>query len=88
MENTKGLGLSDGLERGGFVSRMTLPQLKAAALVFAQDFSTTTIAALYGITDGKAVGTHVEHAFHQFLKGRYSYVPAAPRAALTSQNLG
>ena len=64
------------------MSGMTLPQLKSAARDFAQEFSTTSIAALYGITDGKAVGTHVEHAFHEFLKGRYSYVPGSSASGL------
>ncbi len=61
---------------------MTLPHLKAATQDFAREFSTTSIAALYGITDGKAVGTHVEHAFHEFLKGRYSYVPGSSASGL------
>ncbi len=52
---------------------MTTSQLKSAARDFAEEFSITSIPALYGITDGKAVGTHVEHAFHKFLKTRYSY---------------
>jgi len=64
------------------MGEMTLPQLKSAARHFAREFSTTSIAALYGITDGKAVGTHVEHAFHEFLKGRYSYVPGSSASGL------
>lgn len=64
------------------MSDMTLPQLKAAARDFVRKFSTTSIGALYGITDGKAVGTHVEHAFHEFLKGRYSYVPGSSASGL------
>ena len=28
---------------------------------------------MYGITDGKAVGTYVEHTFHQYLQVKYSY---------------
>lgn len=61
---------------------MTLSQLKFAARDFAQKFSTTSIEALYGITDGKAVGTHVEHAFHEFLRSRYSYVPGNSASGL------
>lgn len=66
---------------------MTLPQLKAAARNFAEEFSTTSIAALYGITDGKAVGTHVEHAFHEFLRTRYSYVPGNSASGLDFPDL-
>lgn len=64
------------------MSGMTLSQLKAAAREFAQEFSAISIAALYGKTDGKAVGTHVEHAFHEFLKRRYSYVPGSSAIGL------
>ncbi len=64
------------------MNRMTLPHLKAAAQDFAREFSATSIAALYGITDGKAVGTHVEHAFHEFLKEQYSYVPGNSASGL------
>lgn len=28
---------------------------------------------LYGVTDGKAVGTHIEHKFQEILKGKYQY---------------
>lgn len=64
------------------MSEMTLPQLKVAARHFVEEFSATSIAALYGITDGKAVGTHVEHAFHEFLKNRYSYAPGSSASGL------
>ncbi len=70
------------------MNRMTLPHLKAAAQDFAREFSATSIAALYGITDGKAVGTHVEHAFHEFLKERYSYVPGNSASGLDLPELG
>jgi restriction system protein len=32
------------------------------------------IAFLYGVTDGKAVGTYIEQAFHKYLNERYSYM--------------
>lgn len=64
------------------MDEMTLPRLKTAARDFAEEFSTTSIPALYGITDGKAVGTHVEHAFHEFLKARYSYEPGSSASGL------
>lgn len=42
----------------------------------------TSIAVLYGVTDGKAVGTHVEHAFHEFLRNSYSYEPGSSASGL------
>ena len=64
------------------MAEMTLSQLKFAARDFAREFSTTSITALYGITDGKAVGTHVEHAFHEFLKSKYDYLPGNSASGL------
>lgn len=64
------------------MEEMTLSQLKTAVKNFAEEFSMTSIAVLYGVTDGKAVGTHVEHAFHEFLKNRYSYEPGNSASGL------
>lgn len=64
------------------MEEMTLPQLKTAVRDFVRDFSVISIAVLYGVTDGKAVGTHVEHAFHVFLKNRYSYKPGSSASGL------
>lgn len=46
---------------------LTLEGLKLEANRFARLLSATPIPALYGVTDGKAVGTHVEAAFHTHL---------------------
>lgn len=52
---------------------LTLPLLKIEAQIFAQVVSSTPIAELYGITDGKAVGTYIEQAFNQYLRNKYLY---------------
>lgn len=52
---------------------LTLPLLKTEAKNFAQELSTTPIADLYGITDGKKVGTYVEVVFNQYLALKYLY---------------
>ena len=52
---------------------LTLEKLKTAAADFLGELNQTPIADLYGITDGKAVGTYVEHAFHAHLRKRYTY---------------
>jgi len=54
---------------------LTLSTLKSSAYQFATTLSDVTITQLYGITDGKAVGTYVEQAFNQYLSNRYLYTP-------------
>lgn len=52
---------------------LTVAGLKTSASVFAREMNATSISYLFGITDGKAVGTFVEHAFHEYLRERFSY---------------
>lgn len=50
---------------------LNLPSLKTAAKEFCVSISATPIHNLYGVTDGKAVGTYVESAFNQYLSNKY-----------------
>lgn len=52
---------------------LTLESLKIAAHNFCLQLSATPIHNLYGVTDGKAVGTYVESTFNQYLSTRYEY---------------
>jgi hypothetical protein len=52
---------------------LTLSSLKTAARDFCTLLSATQIPNLYGVTDGKAVGTYVEFAFNQYLSTNYQY---------------
>ncbi|MBN3884669.1 MAG: restriction endonuclease [Nostoc sp.] len=52
---------------------LTLSSLKTAARDFCVALSTTPILNLYGVTDGKAVGTYVELTFNQYLSTKYEY---------------
>jgi restriction system protein len=52
---------------------LSLSVLKAASADFIREISGQAIPHLFGVTDGKAVGTHVEHAFHEYLSVRYAY---------------
>jgi len=61
------------------MNELTLTQLKAEAQHFARLLSATPIPALYGVTDGKAVGTHIEQTFREYLFERYN--PIAGNAA-------
>jgi hypothetical protein len=52
---------------------LTLTLLQAEAARFAQWQSGRPIPALFGATDGKAVGTYLEHQFQTKLERKYSY---------------
>lgn len=52
---------------------LTVPDLIKEAHAFAENQSTAQEPDLYGVTDGKAVGTLVEHKFQIFLAARYSF---------------
>lgn len=56
------------------MEELTLIQLKIEVQNFVREFSIMPVALLYGVTDGKAVGTYIEQAFHRYLIDRYSYV--------------
>lgn len=53
---------------------LTVDGLKAAGRDFANDLSGAGIEQLYGVTDGKAVGTYVEAAFNVFVETRFSHM--------------
>lgn len=51
--------------------RLTVNNLIDEAAAFSEWFSTLNHVELIGVTDGKAVGTYVEHAFQNYLNERY-----------------
>ena len=53
---------------------LTIPLLKTEASVFAGTESSHDEPALYGITDGKAVGTYLERKFQKYLHAKYTYI--------------
>jgi restriction system protein len=52
---------------------LSLDRLKSEARSFFPVFSTTPIQTLYGVTDGKAIGTYVEHRFYEYLSTKYQF---------------
>ncbi|MEY2881731.1 MAG: hypothetical protein RLZZ15_4111 [Verrucomicrobiota bacterium] len=52
---------------------LTLRLLQSEAAQFAKWQSARPVPALFGTTDGKAVGTHVEHEFQSRLQRKFSY---------------
>jgi hypothetical protein len=53
--------------------KLTLDALKAEARAFAIQESAHREPALYGVTDGKAVGTYFEHKFREHLRARFDF---------------
>lgn len=64
------------------MEQLTVSLLKAEAGNFAQILSSKAIPDLYGITDGKAVGTYVEQVFNQYLKAKYFYVSGSAASGI------
>lgn len=53
------------------MKKLTIKNLPKAANDFCNEYSGMPQKELYGVTDGKAVGTFVEHLFQSFLASRY-----------------
>jgi hypothetical protein len=52
---------------------LTIADLRTEAAAFAQQESTHAELQLYGVTDGKAIGTYVEHKFQAYLLLKYTF---------------
>lgn len=70
------------------MKNLDLTELKVAARDFIVELSQTPIANLYGVTDGKAVGTYVEQAFRIYLNARYQYIPGNSALGIDFPELG
>ena len=67
---------------------LTIQILKNEASLFAKEESTHYEPTLYGVTDGKAVGTYLEHKFQQFLIQKYTYVYGSSAKGIDFPELG
>lgn len=70
------------------MTALTLPLLKSAAKSFLQTVDEMPIANLYGITDGKKVGTYVEIQFNEYLKLAYTYTPGNSASGIDFPEIG
>lgn len=61
---------------------LTSDSLKDEAKRFAQIESQHDEPSLYGVTDGKAVGTYLEHKFQSYLHSKYEYVEGSSAEGL------
>jgi hypothetical protein len=56
---------------------LTLAILKTTVKDFVAGLSATAIPELYGVDNGKTIGTYVEHAFNRYLTEQYDYAPGS-----------
>lgn len=55
--------------------KLSLAQLQKEATDFAKVESNHPEPSLYGVTDGKAIGTYLEHKFRAHLASRFAFAP-------------
>jgi hypothetical protein len=68
--------------------QLDLSILLAEAAKFAGIETRYDEPSLYGVTDGKAVGTYLEHKFTQYLASNYSYEPGNSAAGIDFPGMG
>jgi hypothetical protein len=68
--------------------RLTVELLKAEAGKFAKEESEHKEKCLYGVTDGKAVGTYLEHKFQEVLQGKCEYLRGSSAKGIDFPKLG
>jgi len=61
---------------------LTIEVLKSEAKIFSTVESTYDEPALYGVTDGKAVGTYLEHKFVSHLMNSYDFAKGSSAAGI------
>ncbi|MCX5807997.1 MAG: restriction endonuclease, partial [Proteobacteria bacterium] len=55
-------------------TKLTISLLQTEANKFATKESSHDEPSLFGVTDGKAVGTYLEHKFQKYLHNDYEYI--------------
>ncbi len=61
---------------------LTIKSLFKEASLFSVSQSKSPEKALHGVTDGKAVGTYLEHKFRDYLKSRYAFVEGSSASGI------
>jgi hypothetical protein len=61
---------------------LTIENLLIEAANFAQQESQHDEPLLFGVTDGKAVGTYVEHKFRNYLKASYRFIEGSSASGI------
>lgn len=61
---------------------LTIKSLINEAKTFAEAESIYPEPTLYGVTDGKAIGTYVEHKFKAYLATKYTFMPGSSASGI------
>lgn len=67
---------------------LTVTDIKIEAGIFLRSLSQRGIDSLFGVTDGKAVGTYVEHEFHAHLERDYHFIIGSSASGIDFPELG
>ncbi|MFH0792922.1 MAG: restriction endonuclease [bacterium] len=70
------------------MQELTIPLLKAEAKVFAFRESEHKEKTLFGVTDGKAVGTYLEHKFQAVLQKKFEYARGSSAKGIDFPKMG
>jgi hypothetical protein len=70
------------------MQQLTVDLLTAAAKAFAEKESRHKEKSLYGVTDGKAVGTYLEHKFQKMLQNMYEYTRGSSAKGIDFPGIG
>lgn len=70
------------------MKKLTVELLKQEARAFGKAESSHHERSLYGVTDGKAVGTYFEHKFQRYLHTKYDYVEGSSAKGIDFPDLG
>ena len=68
--------------------KLTIKLLCREASVFAEVESSHIEPTIYGVTDGKAVGTYLEHKFQRYLHEKYTYEEGSSARGIDFPKLG
>jgi hypothetical protein len=68
--------------------KLTIKLLCREANVFAEAESSHEESTIYGITDGKAIGTYLEHKFQTHLREKYTYEEGSSARGIDFPKLG
>ncbi|MBL7153352.1 MAG: restriction endonuclease [Phycisphaerae bacterium] len=68
--------------------KLTIDLLCREAGLFAKAESAHAESAIFGVTDGKAVGTYLEHKFQGYLREKYKYVQGSSAKGIDFPKLG
>jgi hypothetical protein len=66
---------------------LTVALLQQEAAAFAQVESTYPEPSLFGVTDGKAIGTYLEHKFRAHLEAKYTFAPCSSASGIDFPDL-